>query len=113
MKITYTPDSSVTDAREVDWYLFHDSFDGFSLVPHAYERGDNGLIHIWIHFIIFLAFFLNIGDVLERLGVEWSTELHNDFAGEFWPDTACLRESLWFATGYGLHDFILTEFEEC
>lgn len=112
MQISDTPDSPVAYTREIVWDLFYDSLDGFSLIPHAYEWGDNRLIHIWIHFIIFLAFFLNIGDVLECLGVEWSTEFDYYFAREFWSDTACLGESLWFTTGYSLHDFILSELEK-
>lgn len=112
MEIADAPDGSVTNTRESAWYLFYDRFDGFSLVAHAYERCDDGLIYIWIHFIIFLAFFLNIGDVLEGLGVEWSTEFDDYFAREFWSDTTGLSKSLWFATGYRLHDFILSELEK-
>lgn len=41
MEISDAPDSPITDACEIGWYLFYDSFDGFSFISHAYEGGDN------------------------------------------------------------------------
>jgi len=49
---------------------------------------------------------------LECLSIEGSSELDNDFTREFWSDTDRLCESLGFSTGYGLHDFILSEVEK-
>lgn len=46
MEIADTPDGSIANTSESRGYLFYDSFDGFSLVPHAYERCDDGLVHV-------------------------------------------------------------------
>ena len=85
MEISDTPHGSISYACEIIGDLYYHALHSFPIISHANKRGNNCLISIRI-IALFCIFILNFCDILERFGIDRSSELYYYLAGEFWSD---------------------------